>query len=462
MFRNIPILAILAVVYLCHCTPQEEDITVDPQAMLTFSTDTLFFDTLFTDTTSFTRRFRVFNPQKNALRITDISLQQAGNSSYSLTVNGVQAESFQDQIILGEDSLLVLVTVFIPSRGEDTPFLVEDAVQFLTNGNQQQVQLVAWGQEANFFQGDSILTCNTIWTNDKPYVLYGSVLVDSLCTLTIEAGSQIYVNQNAAMLVAGSLEVQGTPQDPVLFSNVRLDLENSPGQWIGLVFLQGSQANSLDHAIIRNAEFGVRIGTPDNDTLPDLVVSNSIIENMSTFGILAFTSDLLVYNTVVDNCIDYATAHFAGGHYQYQHCTIANYSVGIFSEQPAAIFTDNLILADGSELIDDLYVRIQNSILWGNFQQSEELILNTAGGAFNDILVSHVMLRSSDDIFNINNNILDTDPDFPQFIDPFNFDFRLDTLSPAQDQGLDLMINKDLLGNDRDSQPDLGAYERIE
>jgi len=447
---------------ISNCTLQEEDITPDPQAMLSFSVDTLFFDTLFTDTISLTRRFRVFNPQKNAVNVSSIDLQEGLSSSFSLTINGIQAESFQDQIILGEDSLLVLVTATIPSRGENIPFLVEDAVQFLTNGNLQQVNLVAWGQEANFFRSDSVLLCNTVWTSDKPYVLYGSVLVDSLCTLTIEAGTEVFVNQNAAILVGGTLEITGSAEEPVIIRNVRLDIEDAPGQWIGIIFLQGSKHNNLQHTVIRNAEFGLRIGTPDSDTIPDLILGNSVVENMSTFGILAFTSDVMAYNTVVDNCVDFGIAHFAGGYYQYQHCTIGNYSIGQFSEQPAAIFTDNLTLSDGSELVEDLYVRIQNSIIWGDHQDSEELILDTAGGALSDIFMQNLMLRSSNSLFDINNNILSTDPDFPAFIDPFNFDYRLDTLSPAKDKGIDLMINRDILGNDRDTQPDLGAYERIE
>jgi len=57
------------------------------------------------------------------------------------------------------------------------------------------------------------------------------------------------------------------------------------------------------------------------------------------------------------------------------------------------------------------------------------------------------------------NNILNLDP---KFMDVRDFDFRLDTLSPAKDKGQELMIMKDLDGNLRDNLPDIGAYERIE
>jgi hypothetical protein len=447
---------------LANCTPEEEVITIDPEAHLTFSTDTLFFDTLFTDTVSFTLRFRVFNPQDNAVNLSSISLASGGNSFYDLLINGIKDKQFQDQVILGKDSLLVLVEVTIPSRDENTLFLVEDSVMFVTNSNIQKVNLVAWGQDAHFFRKDSIIACNTLWPADKPYVLYGSVLVDSLCTLTIEEGAEIYINKNATIFVGGSLQVVGSTDQPVLFRNVRLDLEHAPGQWVGLVFLEGSKNNKIDHAVIRNAEFGVRLGTPDPDTIPDLIISNSIIENMSGYGILAFTSDLKAYNLVVNNCVNATGAHFAGGNYVYQHCTFANYSIGLFNQAPALIFTDNLELDDGSLLQADLYTLLQNNIIWGDHQDKEELLFNASEGPEFKVFLENCLIRSQNDDFEVNNNILGTDPDFPQFIDPVKFNYQLDTLSPAQDQGRLLPIMTDLLGNPRDNKPDIGAYERIE
>ena len=365
-------------------------------------------------------------------------------------------------MILGNDSLLVLVEVTIPSRDENTPFLVEDSVVFVTNNNIQSVKLVAWGQDAYFFRQDSIIPCNTSWPADKPYVLYGSVLVDSLCQLTVDPGVEIYINKGATMFIGGTLQVNGTVDEPVIFRNVRTDIENAPGQWVGLVFLEGSKDNMIDHAIIRNAEFGVRLGTPDNDTVPDLVISNTVIENMSTYGILAFTSDLLAYNLLVDNCINSVAGHFAGGHYTYQHSTFANYSIGLFNEAPALVFTDNLELGDGSLLQADMYVQLQNNIIWGDHQDEEELIFSASEGPDFQVLLEHCLIRSENEEFDINNNILETDPAYPRFIDPAEYNYQLDTLSPAKDQGTNLFINIDLAGNPRDSSPDIGAYERIE
>jgi hypothetical protein len=286
--------------------------------------------------------------------------------------------------------------------------------------------------------------------------------VDSLCELVVEAGSKIYINKGASFYVAGSLKVNGSAEEPVLFRNVRLDIEDAPGQWVGILFLEGSTDNVMDHAIIRNAEFGVRLGTPDQDTIPDLVLSNTIIENMSSFGVLAFTSDLWAYNLLINNCINSTAGHFAGGHYTYQHCTIANYSIGLFNEAPAMIFTDNLELSDGSLLQADLYAQLQNNIIWGDYEDDEELQFVATGGTTFQVLAEHCLIRSQNRDFDINNNILGTDPGYPEFIDPFGYNYQLDTLSPAKDQGRVLNINTDLLGNPRDAMPDIGAYERVE
>ena len=444
------------------CTPEDEVLTESMQATLEFSTDTVFFDTLFTDTLSFTRRFRVYNRNDNAVNISNIRVSGEDNSPYTIFVNGVPGKSFTDQMLFGGDSLLILAQVTIASRDENTPFFVEDQVEFLTNQTLQTVHLVAWGQDAHFFRQDAILACNTVWPADKPYVLYGSILVDEDCSLVIEPGAQVFLNRGSSLFVGGTLNAIGMAQERIYFQDVRLDIKDAPGQWTGIFFLEGTKDNRLDFTVIRNGEVGIRLGAPDNDTIPDVVVSNSIIENMSGTGILAFNSDLKAYNVLIDNCINGNVGNFAGGNYYYEHCTFANYSFNIFAEGPAAIVTDNLVLADESVLINDVSLQFQNCIIWGDSRNGDELVLNNQGGANFTATLRNNMIRSTDELYNINDNILGTDPQFPRFLDPANFDYHLDTLSPAKDVGLPSMILKDLDDSLRDVLPDIGAYERFE
>ena len=54
-----------------------------------------------------------------------------------------------------------------------------------------------------------------------------------------------------------------------------LSMKIFPGQWGGIILLAGSHGNYMDFSIIRNAEYGIRLGSPDIDTIPDIVLKNS-------------------------------------------------------------------------------------------------------------------------------------------------------------------------------------------
>jgi hypothetical protein len=255
------------------------------------------------------------------------------------------------------------------------------------------------------------------------------------------------------------LKVEGTQQKPVYFLNERLEEQysNLPGQWQGIFFLEGSKENFLDWAVIRNARFGLRVGSPDEDTIPDVDVRNTIIENMLAGGIAGFTSDIRAVSTLVNNCGQYVVGNFAGGNYIYEHCTFANYGFDFFREGPSAIFTDNLILADNSLLTGDIDLRLVNTIIWGS--QVDEILVSNDGGAEFRVEMSTNNIRSTDDIWNTAGNIVNEDP---IFVNPEEYNYRLDSLSPVQDAGIDIGIIIDLDGNKRDEFPDIGAYERMD
>ncbi len=429
--------------------------TPRPAGSLRFSADTVFFDTVFTSVGSVTKRLRVFNDSKDPVTINSIALGSS-QSPYRLIVSGEEGSSFQNTRILGEDSILLLVSVEINPMDEDLPFIVKDSIVFNTEPTPQDVKLISWGQDAHFLN-DSILACNTTWTGDRPYVIFNSVLVDSLCHLTIEEGAQIFSHNGSSIFVQGTIDVQGSAESPVVFRNDRLDerFENAPGQWRGIFFLEGSKGNTINNAVIRNAEFGIWLGTPDEDDDPDLVIRNSIIENMANTGLIAFTSDLHAENLLINNCAEFVLGNFAGGNYSYNHCTFANFSFDFFRQQPSVAVADNFVLADNSVITGDINLTLTNSIIWGGF--ADELLLDqSAGQGFVTIFDSNI-IRSS--IANLGANAINADP---LFIDAANFDYRLDTLSPAKDQGITTLITIDLDGNMRDANPDLGAYERIE
>lgn len=452
------LLFLFTLITIFNCTPEEEIIDFEFIGGLEFSTDTVLFDTVFTSVGSTTKRLKVFNPSQKALKVSSISLGGGNASSYRILVNGTEPIISEDLQILGKDSILILIEVLIDPQDENSPYLVSDSIIFSTNGISQNVKLVAWGQDA-IYLGNEILQCNTTWTNERPYVLYSSVLVDSLCQLSIEKGTRIFASKGAILYVKGALIAQGMVDDGILFRNERLDFayENIPGQWGGIFFLEGSHGNIMDFTTIRNAEIGIRLGSPDNDTIPDLILKNSIIENMSNSGILSFTSDLYAENTLVNNCVDFTCGNIAGGNYIYKHCTFGNYGFNFIRQSPSFYVTDNIDLDDNSSIVNDIFLQIQNTIIDGSLE--DELLFELSGETDVILAINNNLIKSTISDLDTLGNILNEDP---KFIDPANYNYRLDTLSPAKDNGIFIGVEFDLDGNQRDDLPDIGAYERIE
>lgn len=439
---------------------EDELISENPGYQLTFSTDTVAFDTVFTTIGSVTKRFIVRNQNPNALIIDKIYVGEGNDSPYSITVSGFESNSVEDQQILGNDSLLVLVSVRIDPSEESLPFVVRDSVVFITNGNVQDVKLQSWGQNAHFL-GNTVLDCDTQWSSDLPYFLYGSILIDSLCELRIEKNAHIFSSFDTYIFVKGSVQVTGEPDARVVFRNERLEpeYENIPGQWGGFIFLQGSENNLMEYTDIRNVQYGIRLGTPDADTIPDIILNNVRIENSAVAGIAAFNSDLLAENTLINTSTGYVVGNFAGGYYTYNHCTIANFPVTFFSGDAAYVITDNLDLEDDSNLYNPLRVTISNTIIWGTID--EEIVLDLSQPDQSHIQTWNSVLKTSLNIFEGDGTFLSTETDFMQFKDIYSYDYTPDSLSPAIDNALGSEIEYDLFGLQRDSLPDIGAIEYL-
>ncbi|MEM7199221.1 MAG: right-handed parallel beta-helix repeat-containing protein [Planctomycetota bacterium] len=85
------------------------------------------------------------------------------------------------------------------------------------------------------------------WTlAGSPYCLATSVLVET--ALTIEAGVQVLGRPGTAFIVRGTLTVDGTAAEPVVFTS-----EDPSLRWDGVRFEAGSSASTLVHASIERA-----------------------------------------------------------------------------------------------------------------------------------------------------------------------------------------------------------------
>lgn len=439
------------------CEPEEEKITNDPQALIALSDDTVMFDTLLTIRTSITRRFRIFNPNKKAIQIDEIKLGYGNRSQFSMIVNGEESNRVKDQIIFGGDSLLVLINVSIDPQDKNLPYIVKDSVIIEWGQYQTHVKLVAWGQDANFIYGDTLR--NETWTAERPYIIYGYGLVDSLATLTVEPGTRIYIDNYSNLFVKGSLKILGDSGNHVLIRNTRFDEDyvDAPGQWGGIYFLEGSKDNEVRFADIENGTIGLRVGTPDDDNIPDVVVSNTIIRHMAQAGILAFSSDLDVTNTLIYNVGAYLVGNFIGGNYRYEHCTFSNYPTPFINDDPMIQFSDNIVISDTETLIGDLNFTMINCIAWVGTE--EAMFMSDGGGAKVDTLIRNNIIKSKT---GWPGNFNSTIRSFPGFEDALVYNYALDSLSNARDKAIPGSVITDITGKLRDELPDIGAYERFD
>src|SRR5690606_9991913 len=150
-FRPALLLALL-VVALWGCR-KDQLFTDSPSAKLEFSRDSILFDTLFTQVGTVTKRFTAHNPASDGVRV-NIAMEGGASSPFRINVDGSPGISFSNVEIPGGDSIYIFVEATLGPGGVNTPFIIEDHVLFSTNGNEQQVLLNAWGQNAHFFRPD--------------------------------------------------------------------------------------------------------------------------------------------------------------------------------------------------------------------------------------------------------------------------------------------------------------------
>ncbi len=457
-------------------------ITTDMNDKLSFSADTLKFDTVFTARGSATREFKVYNPHNNPIIISKIGLGGGGNSPYRLNVDGVAASSHTDVRIEANDSIYVFTEVTIDPNIGNIPFIVKDSVLFETNGNPQQVNLEAFGQDANYVgtTGElSILTCGggtRVWNDPKPYVVLGFLLVDS-CGLIIEAGTRVHFQGGTVFAQGGRLpsgllyvtsngylDVRGQLNNPVRFLTDRIEpeFEDVPGQWGGIILDKGSTGNVFDYAEIRNSNVGILV-----DSAADLTISNSIIYEATNSGLLGIHSQITASNCLIYDVGQNNVQLVYGGTHKFYNCTFANFATNPFiSHQEMVVLVNNFFVVEyenGSREVfeNDANVLFENCIVYGS--RSDEVALYKLDDAMADLnfTFDHCLIKA-DTLNTSTSAFINPVFDDPLFVDEGDYDYRLDTMiSPAIDAGRtpSISLPVDLDGNSRVGDTDIGAYE---
>ena len=483
--RKYFLLPLLLITILFAC--KKEIMDTSQSATLHFSNDTIIFDTAFHSIGTPTQTLTIYN-RNNFAVLTNISLNLVNEGSFRMNVDGVPGINYSAIEIPAKDSIFIFLEV-TPNEGGDNEFLLTSKIEFVTGTKKQDVKLVAPGRNANFhLPHDNIFSTATedvnyryysikgdiTWEKDLPHVIYGYVVIEPNATLTIERGAEIYFHSNSGIFVGnpilinldgtpplnnGTLIIDGALGEEVTFQGDRSSewYANTPGQWNGIHFVPGSINSSIDYAVISNGTTAIRADSVANN-MPTVSITNTIIKNMSSIGILGQGAKITATNTVVSSCGQYAVACNIGGTYNFTHCTFANYSGGDNPHNTPSVLLNNYYEgADGITHIRELIeANFTNCIIDGSL--STEVSFDKQGeDAFNynfDYCLIKLDPTINTDNSHYSNVIINQSP---KFVDNTGSDFHLTEDSPAIDAGIGPSDN-DIEGNSRNN-PDLGAFE---
>lgn len=478
------LLPLLVIIILFAC--KKEILDSSQSATLHFSNDTVIFDTTFHSIGTPTQTLTIYN--RNSFTVlTNISLNSANAGSFRMNVDGVPGNNQNAIEIPAKDSIFIFLEVTANENTNDE-FLLTSKIEFTTGTKQQNVKLVAPGRNAKFYlPHDNIFTDGIdsinfkyysikgqkTWTNERPHVIYGSVIIEPNAILTIEEGAKIYFHSNSGIDVGnkiliylngqtplnnGTLIIDGNLEKEVSFQGDRSDnwYSNTPGQWRGIHFIQGSQNNDINYAIIRNGTIGIHADSAD------ISINNTIIENMSSIGILGQTANINATNTVVSKCGWHTIACNIGGTYNFTHCTFANYWDYNHRKTASLLLNNYYEGADGYIYERGLdAANFTNCIIYGNrgtigevnFQKQEGSDVNFKYN-FDHCLIKLDPAINTDNS-HYSNVIINQSP---KFVDNTESDFHLKESSPAIDAGNNsTYITHDIEGIPRNNA-DIGAY----
>ena len=472
----------LLVGYSCKKNSQ---INPDSNLKLEFSSDTVLFDTVFTSLGSATHELRIYNKHSDDLKISSIRLIGGEGSPFRFNLDGENATEFYDKIIPANDSLFSFLRVTINPNDLNTPFVVEDELEFVTNGNTQIVKLLAWGQNANYIVADKVVNLGgtpypyhivadsletTVWTSERPYVIYGYALINSYGTLKIEEGTQVYCHQGGGIFSwsDGQLIIDGTADRPVIVQGDRLEpyYDNMPGQWEQILMMDGRPGadHRISHAIIRNGTIGLNCQSVLKATECALRIDNTIIENQSGYGLYSILYAVEAKNFVIANC-GYANVWAFGGDYRFVHGTIANYwnANEHNNNENAVLVANRAIDANDEVFYYPFNMEMDNCIIYG--KQKDEFKGVFGPDADSTYLFDHCLIKSekfNNSMAGFNHCLFNLDP---YFVDQKRPDCHIDSIaSPVIGMGNPLFGNEvpyDLDGVSRIGTPDLGAFQYV-
>lgn len=459
------VLLLVFCLYFSSC--KKDSFITSQNAQISTSVDSLKYDTVFTTIGSVTQSFKINNLNNQKLLLHKVKLMGGDTSAFKINVNGIAIGEARDIEVAANDSIYVFVTVNINPNNANLPFIIKDSILIMYNGNSRFVQLEAFGQNANFLR-HRVIKGNITWTNNLPYVILGSILIDTSATLTIESGCKVYLHADAPFITDGTLVINGTKKEPVNIAGDRLDEEykNLPASWPGIYFRGSSKNNVLKYAVIKNAYQAVVVEKSSVNSNAKLTLHQCIIDNAYDVGLLCINTSVDIDNSLIINCGTNVSFSY-GGNYNVVNCTVASYSNNYISHKNPVLVVNNFASLNGGNLTADLNCTLRNCIFWGdNGSLDNEVKVNKEGTNIFNVVFDHCLYKAKEDPLNSKfiETVKNLDPQFDS-IDVtkqlYNLHITKDG-SPGIDKGISgTGFAKDLDDNNRSvGLPDLGCYEK--
>lgn len=441
-----------------------DDFTTSPSHILTFSTDTVSFDTVFTDIGTPTARLKVYNRAKKSINISSIRFKKA-DSNFTVNVDGVSGSSFSDVEIRGGDSIFIFIECFIPETADKRPALVEDELLFQTNGVEQSVLCEAWGQNVTRLRGVTLEKDMTL-TAEQPYVIFDTLRVEKGATLRIEPGAQVLFHDKGFLDVKGTLEAVGKPGKMIDIRGDRLDnvlpdvgYDILAGQWGGIRLDAESFDNRMEYVDMRSTVSGLTVDSCANLERRKLLLVNSWLHNSQGKALESKYAWVDAYGCVFSEAAE-AVVSLTGGRHQFVQCTLANNYLFSAISQPLLSLYHCLPEHTEENGLPLMRASFENSIIYGLAADINEGDLTGS-----DVFLRYVLMKSTgENDANFIDCLWGEDPLFYTVREDYYFNYRLKADSPAIGTGNPSYVGEicryDMDGFDRlaEGNPALGAY----
>jgi len=326
------------------------------------------------------------------------------------------------------------------------------------------------------------LTGNETWTTAmSPIHITGNVIVPDDITLTINAGVTVRLDAGKSIIVDGNgiITANGTLGNEIIFT------EYSAGSgWGHIEFLSTSTSNltycnisygeggpesvggglylssgsiTIDHCKIFNCTADVGGGIEVENCSP--TIKNSFIYNNSGSGIDIYTGGTgLVSSPVIENNVIYGNSGIdAAGIFIYR-----------YRGTSAPVITNNTIVGNNNDTegefgginrVGTANAVIKNCILWNNTQGANaSKDCSTSGVTISYCATTQGLTGTGMKTL----SSVNTDATGPNFTNPSSDDYSITGISPCAQSGTSGGPSTDILGNSRDVNPDMGAYESLD